>query len=105
MTLKWYLLWFKYPVDYVLDQQIANLLDLEVEKLLSSEDANWLYISFTNGTQLKIWNRGKYRAWMSRGEIQSAGGEFQYSWRKGRAKRKNMYRLLLKIQQLSDQVI
>lgn len=105
MTIKWYFLWFKYPVDYVLDKQINHLVNCDIDKIVSSENGNWLYINFTNGTELKIWNRGKYQSWMSRGEIQNAGRAFQYSWRRGRAKRKNMFQLLLKIQRHSKQTI
>lgn len=75
-----------YPVNYVLNNLLNELLDAGVE-LVDESGQYEIIIKFKNGVQTTMWNRNRWYAWCSDGDI---GG---YKWHNQRPTRKVLRRL------------
>lgn len=74
-------------IDVVLDTILNRCLDSGIEAA-SSDDGYYLDIAFKNKIEAKLWNSGKYYAWLHRGRI----GDYAYE--NVRPKKKTMRRLI-----------
>lgn len=88
--LRFYLTLFIYDVDSTLDSILNKELDSGISECIISEC--YLDITFNTGVKAKLWNEGKWFAWVSRGNIG------KYTWDEARPRRKTMWRLMKEIE-------
>lgn len=76
-------------VDYLLNQIMDNY---ELTELVYNDEYT-VTLRFGNKISAKLWNSGRYSAWLSQGKIK-VNGELFFTWDQARPRRKTMNRLL-----------
>jgi hypothetical protein len=77
---------FNHKVDHVADTLLRKSMKSGIKDI--SSDAYFMYITFKDGVKAKLWNAGKYYAWLGRGYIGN------YTYDDGRPTVKTMYELI-----------
>lgn len=84
---------FAWEKDPVVDAYVRKCLLLEVSDIKNSEDDSWLFIEFSNGSELKVWKGESISDVFSKGEIHSSEGRPEFSWKSARPGRLTMLKL------------